>query len=166
MDDRVLRERVLELLGMGGAHVTLDEAVKGLDPVVAFRRPAGDGHELHAPWELLEHMRIRQEDILRYTMDASWRSPPWPEGYWPNANELELPTPAHAEQKWRETLDGFRADLEGVRAWVRDEGLDLTSRIPHGEGRTYLRQVLLVADHNAYHLGQLVWARKSLGAWE
>lgn len=165
MDDRVLRERLLELLRMGSAHVTLDEAVEGLDPVDAFRRPSGDGPELHSAWELLEHMRIAQEDIVHYTMDASWRSPPWPEGYWPSAEDLHLPSDGHAEQKWRETLDGFQADLEGVCGWVRSDELDLTSEIPHGEGRTYLRQVLLVADHNAYHLGQIVSARKLLGSW-
>lgn len=166
MDDRVLRERLLELLGMGSAHVTLDEAVNGLDPVDAFRRPASDGPELHSPWELLEHMRIAQEDILRYTMDATWRSPPWPEGYWPAFEELRASAPADSRQKWRESLDGFRADLESVCDWVRDAELDLTAEIPHGEGRTYLRQVMLVADHNAYHLGQIVSARKSLGLWE
>ena len=102
-------------------------------------------------------MRIAQEDILRYTHDQSSASPEWPEGYWP-AGE---PTDAN----WKKTLAGFHADLDEVLALVRDPARDLSARLPQGEGRTYLRQVLLIADHNAYHLGQIVQALKLLGAW-
>jgi hypothetical protein len=103
-------------------------------------------------------MRIAQEDILRYAVDPEWESPEWPDGYWP---EVETPT----EKQWARSLEAFQRDLEGVKTLVRDTG-DLTAEIPHGEGRTYLREVLLVADHNAYHLGQVVDIRRVLGAWK
>jgi hypothetical protein len=102
-------------------------------------------------------MRRAQQDILRYTLDAAWKSPAFPEGYWP-----ERPHPTEAE--WKASVKAFRANLDEVVALARDEERDLTARLPHGEGRTYLRQVLLVADHNAYHLGQIVQTRKLLGA--
>jgi hypothetical protein len=104
-------------------------------------------------------MRIAQEDILRYTLDARWKSPTWPSGYWPKATK---PT----EAGWRKSIEGFRRDLESVVALVRDPGVDLTAPIPHGEGHTTLREALLVADHNAHHLGQIVQARRLLGAWK
>ena len=100
-------------------------------------------------------MRLAQEDIFRYTLDPRWKSPTFPEGYWP-----EHPSPTDAE--WKASVKAFRKDLDEVVAFVRDPKTDLTARLPHGEGRTYLRQVLLVADHNAYHLGQIVQARKQL----
>jgi hypothetical protein len=100
-------------------------------------------------------MRLAQEDILRYTLDPEWKSPTFPEGYWP-----KRPSPTDAE--WKACVKAFRKDLDEVVAFVRDPKTDLTARLAHGEGRTYLRQVLLVADHNAYHLGQLVQARKQL----
>ncbi len=103
-------------------------------------------------------MRIAQEDILRYTLAPGWRSPKWPEGYWPRTKR---PTPA----EWKASVAGFGRDLDEVIALARDPKRDLTARIPHGEGRSYLRQVLLVADHNAYHLAQIVTARRLLGDW-
>ena len=101
-------------------------------------------------------MRLAQEDILRYTLDEKWISPPWPEGYWPEDND-EL-----TAERWAETLSGFAADLAEVIALVQEGRRDLTAMIPHGEGRTYLRQILLVADHNAYHTGQIAFIRKVL----
>lgn len=166
MDGEVLRRALLELLATGSAHVTVDSAIEGLSVEDAFRRPSAQHDpevELHSVWELLEHMRCGQEDLLHYTMDSSWVSPPWPEGYWPS-----LPDDASREQReerWRATVEGFRRDLEEIRGWVRDPNLDLTAEIPHGEGRTYLRSVLLVADHNSYHLGQIISTRRMLGRW-
>jgi hypothetical protein len=113
----------------------------------------------HTVWELLEHLRIAQEDIVRYTLDPGWVSPEWPKGYWPD------PAAAVTEEAWKASLDGFFAGLEETVALARNPAIDLTARLPHGEGRTYLRQVLLVADHNAYHLGQVVETRKALGDW-
>lgn len=157
MNDLILRENLIELLRGGHAHVTPKQALNGFDPALRNARPA-DG--LHSVWQDLEHMRLAQEDILRYTLDASWTSPPFPDGYWPK--ETDDPT----EETWEASVAGFFADLEEVIKLVEDESLDLTSEIPHGEGHTYLREILLVADHNAYHLGQIVQTRKALGDWE
>jgi hypothetical protein len=156
MDERVLRREVLDLLRKGQAHVSMDKALAGLEPRLRHVRPAKG---LHSVWEELEHIRLSQEDILRYSLDPAWKSPEWPRGYWP-AEGAEL-----TEAAWDSTLSRFRADLEEVCALVEDARRDITAEIPHGEGRTYLRQVLLVADHNAYHLGEIVQARKALGAW-
>jgi uncharacterized damage-inducible protein DinB len=156
MNDSVLRQNLIELLKGGHAHVTLEQALDGLDSASRNTRPANSPHSV---WENLEHMRLAQEDILRYTIDASWVSPDFPEGYWPKeTGEL-------TEEVWETSVAGFIADLESVVRLVEDRKLDLTAEIPHGEGRTYLRQILLVADHNAYHLGQIVQIRKALGAW-
>ncbi len=156
MDDRVIREQIVELLTGEHAHLSLDKALRGLDPDLRGKKP---GKGAHSIWEQLEHMRLAQEDILRYTLDPAWSSPPFPKGYWPVRAK---PTDAH----WKAAVTGFRADLQEVVALVRDPKRDLTARLPHGGGRTYLRQALLVADHNAYHLGQIVQTRKLLGAWK
>jgi hypothetical protein len=156
MDDRVLRQEVLNLLRKGQAHVTVDKALVGLEPRLRHVRP---GPQAHSVWEELEHMRLAQEDILRYSVDPAWESPDWPRGYWPAAGD------APTEAMWQSTVSRFQADLDEVCGLVEDAARDLTAEIPHGEGRTYLRQILLVADHNAYHLGEIVQARKMLGAW-
>ena len=156
MNVSILRNNLIELLRGGHAHVTLEQALDGINPALRNTRPA-DG--LHSVWDELEHMRLAQEDILRYTLDASWTSPPFPDGYWPK--ETGDPT----ETAWEASVAGFFADLEEVIKLVEHDSLDLTSEIPHGEGHTYLREILLVADHNAYHLGQIVQTRKALGDW-
>ena len=155
MDDQVTREALIELLTKGSAHVTVAKALEGLKPELRGKRPA---EGIHSVWEELEHMRLAQEDILRYTLDQGWSSPDWPQGYWPSDA-----TPDDAA--WEASRRAFQADLDEVCALGRDRARDLTARLPQGQGRTYLRQVLLVADHNAYHLGQIVQARKLLGAW-
>jgi len=156
MDDSVLRATLVELLRGGNAYVTADKALAAVKPELRNAR-AADG--LHSVWEELEHIRIAQEDILRYTLDSAWKSPKWPDGYWPSRTETVV------DERWSASVAGFFADLEKVIALVEDSSLDLTAKIPHGEGRTYLRQVLLIADHNAYHLGQIVQTRKALGDW-
>lgn len=156
MDEKILRESLLSLLTKGNAHVTVEKALEGLPPELRGRRPAAG---VHSVWDELEHMRIAQEDILRYSLDPAWESPDWPAGYWPQEGQ---PT----DEAWARSASGFQADLSEVCALVLDPARDLTARLPHGQGRTYLRQVLLVADHNAYHLGQIVQARKLLGAWK
>jgi uncharacterized damage-inducible protein DinB len=156
MNDSTLRQNLIELLRGGHAHVTLEQALDGLDPKLRNARPANSPHSV---WENLEHMRLAQEDILRYTIDASWVSPDFPEGYWPKE------TGKLTEEAWATSVSAFLADLGAVVKLVEDRNLDLTAEIPHGEGRTYLRQILLVADHNAYHLGQIVQIRKALDAW-
>ena len=155
MDDTRLRADLVELLKGGSAHLTWQQALRGLPREL---RAASPGRGLHTIWELLEHMRIAQEDILRYTLDPRWKSPVWPAGYWPSVGE---PTDA----QWRTCVASFRRDLSAVVKLVRNRRFDLTAPLPHGEGRTALREVLLVADHNAHHLGQIVQARRLLGAW-
>jgi len=153
MNDSVLREQLIEFLKGGQAHLTLDEALANLDPKLRNGRAGGS----NSIWAELEHMRIAQEDILRYTLDPKWESPAFPDGFWPTAESTD--------QVWQTTVAKFNSDLKEMIDLVRDTRVDLTSEIPHGEGRTYLREILLVADHNAYHLGQIVTIRKALGAW-
>ena len=153
MNDSVLREQLVELLKGGQAHLTMDDALAGLEPKLRNKHVSGAS----SVWAELEHLRLAQEDILRYTLDPKWKSPEFPDGFWPTG---EL-----TEQVWRATVEGFNSDLKEVIDLVRDTSVDLTAQIPHGEGRTYLREILLVADHNAYHLGQIVTIRKALGAW-
>ena len=156
MNDSILRQNLVELLRGGHAHVTAEQALDGLDPALRNARPATGGHSV---WEEFEHLRLAQEDILRYTLDASWTSPPFPDGYWPSA------TDQLTDEAWAASVAAFFADLEAVIKLAEDSSVDLTAEIPHGEGRTYLREILLVADHNAYHLGQIVQIRKALGDW-
>ena len=150
----VLRKQLVDLLAGRNAHVDLATALAGLEPADRHKQP----EQLKSVWSLLEHMRIAQEDILRYTLDPDWVSPSWPDGYWPDAAEV-------TDKIWQTTLQGFKDDLAEVKALAASDR-DLTATIPHGEGRTYLRQILLVADHNAYHLGQIVDTRRALGDWD
>ena len=155
MDDSRLRRDLLELLEGESAYVGAEVAFADLRPEHRADRLGGEGHTI---WELLEHLRIAQEDILRYTLEPGWASPEFPDGYWPAD---ETPT----DEQWRTSLEAFRRDLDEVKALVENPQRDLTAEIPHGEGRSYLREVLLVANHNAYHLGQVVELRRRLGAW-
>ena len=157
MDDHRLRSDVVELLRGGKAHVTCEQALAGLAPAHRAARP---GRGLHTIWQLVEHMRIAQEDILRYALEPGWQSPKWPAGHWPSVKQ---PT----AKQWKASLAAFRRDLEAVVAMVLDPAVDLTGLIPHGEGsHSYLREALLVAGHNAHHLGQVIVARRLLGDWK
>jgi hypothetical protein len=148
-----LREHVLALLTSGDAHQDFDSAVDGVPSAKRGQRPAGASH---SPWELLEHMRIAQSDILEYSRgDATHVSPDFPSGYWPAS-----PEPAD-ENAWDESVAKFRADRDALAAMVSDESFDLFAKIPRGSA-TWLAQVLLAADHNTYHLGQLVFVSKML----
>ena len=154
--DKLLREHLVYLLEGGGAHVSVD-AVLGRFPVsLRATKPAGAPH---TAWQLLEHLRIAQWDILEFSRNSGHVSPEFPAGYWPSS--AAPPTP----RAWNESLRKFRADLEAMIALVTDPSTDLMARIPHGDGQTILREALLVADHNAYHLGQLVLIRRLLKAW-
>ena len=152
-----LREHVLYLLRGGGAHLNFDKAVADLPPELRGARPAGLPH---SPWRLLEHMRIAQRDILEFSRGPRHVSPPFPEGYWPQG---DAPPDGAA---WDRSVVAFRADLKAMEALVADPTSDLFTPFPHGQGQTLLREALLVADHNAYHLGQFVVVRRLLGAWE
>jgi len=154
--DTVLREQVLGLLRGGHAHMSLDEAVADfpLDRI-NDRAPLVP----YTPWHLLEHIRIAQEDILEFTRDPQWVSPPWPAGYWPARDEQ-----ADAA-RWNATINAIRRDLEAMQALVADTANDLTADLPHAPGYTLLREALLVADHNAYHLGEFAILRQVMGTW-
>lgn len=155
-DDNTLREHLLYLLGGGGAHLDFDTAVADVPPNLRGARPAGTPH---SPWQLLEHMRISQWDILDFCRNPDYAELEFPKGYWP---PTEAPPEAAA---WEKSVEAFRADLEAMKKLVADPSTDLFARIPHGQGQTILREALLVADHNAYHLGQLVLVRRLLRAW-
>jgi uncharacterized damage-inducible protein DinB len=156
MNDQTLRKNLIELLKGGQAHSTIRKALRDIAPDKRTIRPEGLEHSV---WQILEHMRLAQEDILRYTLDANWASPEFPAGYWPARPEQVT------EADWQQSVAGFFNDLDETIKLVEDTSVELTAEIPHGEGRTYLRQVLLIADHNAYHLGQLVQIRKALDDW-
>jgi hypothetical protein len=154
--DKELRKHLLYLLGGGGAHTSFDKAVAGIAPRLRGVKPPGAPH---TAWQLVEHMRIAQWDILEFSRNPAHVSPEWPGGYWP---ESEAPPSAKA---WEKSLKDFRADLKAMEELVKDPATDLYARIPHGDGQTILREALLVADHNAYHLGALVLLRRMLGVW-
>jgi hypothetical protein len=156
MNDRALREHLLELLGGKSAHLNFDEAVADLAPPLRGVRVGGAPH---TAWQLVEHLRIAQWDILEFCRNPRHQSPDFPAGYWPPD---DAPPDARA---WDQSLAAFRADLAAMRAIVADPATDLFAHIPHGNGQTVLRETLLVADHNSYHLGQLVMLRRALGAW-
>jgi hypothetical protein len=151
-----LREHVVSLLRGGGAHLDFESAIADLPEKLRGARPP----ELpHTPWRLVEHMRIAQWDILKFCTDPHHVSPEFPDGYWPVGDAPPDP------DAWDRTIASFRADLEAMQHLVADPATDLFAPIPHGQGQTILREALLVADHNAYHLGQLVVVRRLLGAW-
>ncbi len=155
-DDSALRQHLLDLLHGGNAHTTFDDAVNGFPAELAGIRPDGAPH---SAWELLEHIRIALEDILRFSQSAGHVSPPWPKAYWPNSPE---PKPG----QWQETVNAIRRDLAEFESLLKDPAQDLFRKFPWGEGQTLLREALLIADHNAYHIGQLVLIRRLLGTWE
>ena len=155
--DQMLRAQLLVLLRGDQAHMTFDAAVAAF-PLTQIN--AYPPHVPYTPWHLLEHLRISQWDILEFTRNSRHVSPPWPEGYWPAG---DAPSDDGA---WDRSVAAFRADLRAVQELAADPATDLFTPLPHGEGQTPLREVLLVADHNAYHLGQLVVVRRLLGAWD
>ena len=156
-DDKIVRKQILELLQGHGAHVDFEGAVRGLPAKSRGARVPGMPH---TPWRLVEHMRIAQWDILEFSRDAKHVSPDWPREYWPNT---DAPPNARA---WDASVAAFRRDLRQMQALVKNPKTNLYARIPHGTGQTILREALLVADHNAYHLGQLVSLRRQLGVWK
>ena len=155
-EQAAMRRDLLELLSGGGAHLSFDEAVANLDPALRGAKVTGVPH---TPWRLIEHMRLAQHDILAFSREADWQSPPWPEGYWPEGDEPEN------DAAWEACLSVFQEDLASMRALVADESTDLLSPITGGDGQTIFREAMLLADHNAYHLGQLVVLRRALRAW-
>jgi hypothetical protein len=155
--ERVLREHLRNLLSGRGAHLDWSAAFAGIPPKLRGIRPVDLPH---SAWELLEHMRIAQWDILEFSHNPKHVSPDWPAGYWP-----DRPEPPSAKA-WEKSLKMFGRDLASMKRLVRNPQTDLFARIPHGTGQTILREALLVADHNAYHLGQVIVLRRLLGAWQ
>jgi len=152
-----LPEHLVELLNGGHAHVDFDSAVKNWPANLQGKKPEGAAH---SPWEVLEHMRIAQWDILAFTRNPRHVSPEFPAGYWPK-------TPAPPDKKaWNKSVAAFRADLKAMIKIVQSKSTDLRTPLAHGDGQTVLREALLVADHNAYHLGELLLLRRQLGAWK
>jgi hypothetical protein len=152
-----LRKHLLNLLEGRGAHADFDAAIADLP--VELRGAKPDAQTPHTAWQLVEHLRIAQHDILEFSRNPKHVSPSWPDGYWP---QDDAPPDAGA---WDRGVEQFRADLKAMRDLVADPGADLFTPFPHGDGQTLLREALLVADHNAYHIGQLVLLRKQLGNW-
>jgi hypothetical protein len=168
-DDSILRQHLVNLLRGRGAHVDFEKAIAGLPVALrGARHPQmtffqGGLQVQPAPftlWGLLEHMRIAQWDILEFSRDAKHVSPKWPDEYWPKTDG-----PAN-EAAWEASVKSWQRDLRQMEALVQNPKTKLFERIPHGTGQTILRETLLVADHNAYHLGQFVMLRRLLGAWK
>jgi len=155
--DKPVREHLLKLLEGGHAHVTFEAAVKGLPVALRGKRPKGAEH---SPWEILEHIRIATWDILEFSRDGKHISPKWPDGYWPKS-----PEPPN-EKAWVKSVQAVNADIQAMSKLVAADSTDLYAPIPHGDGQTIMREALLIADHNAYHIGEMVLVRRLLGAWK
>jgi hypothetical protein len=155
--DKQLRDHLIELLNGGGAHAKFDDAVKDMPEKLRGVKPDGLPH---SAWMLLEHLRIAQWDILEFSRNAKHKSPKWPEGYWPKVGA----PPSSAA--WTKSIQKFRKDLKSMQALVANSKTDLYARISGGDGQTILREALLIADHNAYHVAQLIDVRRLLGTWK
>ena len=156
MNDPV-REQVINLLRGGQAHLTLDEVINDFPAKLRGVKPNGAPH---TAWQLLEHLRIAQSDILEFSRNPKHASPSWPEGYWPKS---EKPP---SDAAWNKSIESIRKDLKAMQELVENPKTDLYAKIPHGTGQNILREALLIADHNAYHIGQLLLVRRLLGAWK
>jgi uncharacterized damage-inducible protein DinB len=154
--DDSLRDILARQLDWRDAHATFDAAVQDVPAAHRGTRPPGLAHSL---WELLEHLRITQRDILDFCADPAYREPKWPDDYWP-----ATPAPPSPEA-WDQSAAAFRADREALKRLAADRSIDLYAAIPHGSGQTYLRELLLVAGHSSYHVGQIVLVRQMLGIW-
>ena len=154
---RSLPEHLVELLNGGQAHIDFESAVKDWPANLQGKKPEGAAH---SPWEVLEHMRIAQWDIVEFTRNPKHVSPEFPAGYWPM-------TQAPLDNKaWNKTLAAFRSDLKAMIKIAQSKSTDFFTPLRHDDDQTVLREVLLVADHNAYHLGELLLLRRQLGAWK
>jgi hypothetical protein len=151
-----LRTIIASALDWKEAHAGFDRAVAGLPEALRGRRPE---RYPHAPWELVEHVRLTQADLVAFLEDATYTAPNWPEGYWPDGPAP--PTP----ESWDEAVAAVRSDRERLRTLALRPAIDLGAKIPWGDGQTYGRTILVAVDHTAYHVGQIVAVRRLLGAW-
>ncbi|HYM82485.1 MAG TPA: DinB family protein [Candidatus Limnocylindria bacterium] len=154
--DQKLRDHVSSLLAGRGAHEDFDAVIEDFPKALRGAKVPGVPY---TPWRLLEHLRITQSDLLEYSRDPKHKSPEFPAGYWPDTDAPPSP------DGWERSARAFRTDLEAMRRLVADPGRDLLAPLPHAPKHTLLREALILADHNAYHLGQLVVLRRLLGAW-
>ena len=150
-----VRKWLVWLLSGGGAHVKFDEVVKDLPLELCGKKPS---RLPFSAWQLLEHMRLAQADILEFSINPEYREREWPADYWPK-------TAKPPEEAWNKSVEGFRSDLHRMQDLIADRKNDLHATIPWGDGQTLMREALLLADHNAYHLGELVLVRRLLNAW-
>ena len=157
MNDASLRTHLTKLLSWHDAHVDFETALADLPAELRGRVPRGAPYSV---WQLVEHLRIAQHDILDFCVNAGYEEKRWPDDYWPSD-----PAPAD-DRAWTASLDLYRQDLATVQELAKDTSIDLFANIPHGSGQTYLREILLIADHAAYHVGQIVIVRRMLGVWE
>jgi hypothetical protein len=154
--DDVVREQVLQLLKGGNAHLPLDKLIDEFPPG-AFNEPPPNVP--YSPWHLLEHIRIAQWDILEFIRNPDHVSPEWPAGYWPpKAERADV-------ARWQETVQALRSDMAELQAIVQDPTTDFYADLPHAEGYTILREMLVVADHNSHHLGEFAILRQVMGTW-
>jgi hypothetical protein len=151
-----LRRYLARLLDWEDAHVSFDAAVEGIAPPQRGTAPTGLPH---SPWQLLEHMRRTQRDILDFCREPAYVERKWPEDYWPPEAAPQ------SDAAWDESVLAYRRDRETLQAMARDPGVDLLARVPNGDGQTYLRELILASDHTAYHVGQMVLVRRALGIW-
>jgi uncharacterized damage-inducible protein DinB len=156
-EDRAIRKELMEFLSGGNAHASIDDAVKDFPPSLYAKKPAGAPH---TAWQLLEHIRITLDDLLEFCRNPDYRAPKWPDGYWPKKD-----TPESAEA-WNTSVKALKRDSQEFEKLLKSNDVDLTAKIPWGEGQTILREILLAGDHTSYHVGQLIMLRKQLGAWK
>lgn len=155
--DAPFREQLGRILAWEEAHVGFDSAIADIPADLRGRQPAGLPF---SPWQLLEHIRRTQRDILEFCRNAHYEELKWPDDYWPPA-----PAPA-SPHEWEESISRYRQDRKALQDLAADTSVDLTARIPHGQGQTYLRELVLVSDHTSYHVGQIVLVRRLLGIWK
>jgi hypothetical protein len=156
MNDDVIREHLARLLGWEDAHVGFDKVAHGIPPALRGKRPA---RMPYSAWQLVEHLRITQQDILDFCRNPQYQELHWPRDYWPASASPP------STRAWAASIKAFKADRDALRQLAADRQIDLTARIPHGSGQTFLREIVLAADHTAYHVGQLVLLRRLLGIW-
>jgi hypothetical protein len=154
---QVVREQLLALLIGGNAHMTFEQAVADFPAEHYNTNPP---HVNYTPWHILEHLRIAQWDILEFVRDPDHISPEWPAGYWPHSTERT------DSEGWENTITAFLSDLGSLRDIVKDSDVDLYAQIPHAQGYTIFREILVVSDHNAYHIGEFGVLRQVMGTWE
>jgi uncharacterized damage-inducible protein DinB len=157
MNEKILTQELVNLLSKEQAHISFENSLKGLKKENRAKKPKAG---LHSVWDELEHIRIAQEDILKYTIDPSWVSPSWPEGHWP------ADTDSISDEEWNRSYNQCISDRDEFIKLINQRNNEITNKIPHTKSHTYLREILIAAQHNSYHIAQIVLIRKLLGDWK